>query len=218
MFPMLFSLIFLPLLHFQQVVGSPMPTNGSCSLDSYTLISNNGTGIWPYRTYKSTNITSPTFNITQYGASLSPGLIFMGLENGAFNPGEHSPRPLIMTDTGDLVWAGPNISASSNVRGQTLYGQPAMSYWRGSGEAGGSGETGHGYGQVDILDSSYNTTYTICPKVSITLPPGTSASCIADVHESYITSNNTMYATTDYVDEFAANSMQDCHCLQSNDS
>ena len=195
MFSILFSTALLLPLHITRAHGAPVyqntTQNASCSLNSYELVQDNGTGIWPYRQYKSSNITTPSFNITQNGEELSPGAIFMGVGNAGSVPGEEQIGALIMTSDGDMVWGGPDMDVS-NVRKQTLNGKSVMSYWKGSGSAAAGAQAGHGFGMVEVIDSSYNSLYTVCPKIQITQPPGQNSSCVADVHESYITPSNTM--------------------------
>jgi hypothetical protein len=55
---------------------------------------------------------------------------------------------------------------------------------------------GHGFGKVLVLDDTYTTIHTVCPVFQdFTLPPGVTAECHADVHESLITDRNTMLVT-----------------------
>ncbi|KAJ5734197.1 hypothetical protein N7493_002983 [Penicillium malachiteum] len=92
-----------------------------------------------------------------------------------------------MTDDGDLVWSGPVNPDASNFR---------ISYWGGQGSAvSHSGSASHGYGRVVVYNSSYDEILTVCPNFNLTLPPGTSAACQADVHESFITPDNTIIVT-----------------------
>lgn len=185
------SLLVWVVLRLPIVSCLPTSPRSSCSRASFTLVSNNGSGIWPYREYKSSNATPPDFQIEQNGKPLAPGLIFINPQNAGPTLGEHINGTMIITSDGDLVWNGPNTS-TSNFRTAMLNGKPVISFWKGSGNAASDGEDGHGYGQVEILDTSYKTIHTICPKVNILTPPGVD-SCVADVHESFITSNNTMY-------------------------
>ncbi|KAJ6015752.1 hypothetical protein N7540_010343 [Penicillium herquei] len=103
--------------------------------------------------------------------------------------------PFIMTDAGDLVWSGPVTPDASNFRVQTLYGEPVITYWGGSGGAAESTSASHGYGHIVIHNSSYDQIGTICPNFNLTLPPGTDTPCQADVHESLITKDNTIIVT-----------------------
>lgn len=101
-----------------------------------------------------------------------------------------------MDDSGELIWQGPSLSAVSNFRVQTLYGEPVLSYWSGEGTAGAESIVGHGYGEVKILDTNYNEIAIVCPNdIEFQLPPGVKSNCFADLHESYITPNNTLLVT-----------------------
>jgi hypothetical protein len=99
-----------------------------------------------------------------------------------------------MRDDGELVWNGP-VHDSSNLLVQTLDGKQVLTYWSGQGSAGYSLAIGHGFGQVVVLDSTYTVINTVCPQLNLTLPPGATARCVADVHESKITNRNTMLIT-----------------------
>jgi hypothetical protein len=99
-----------------------------------------------------------------------------------------------MRDDGELVWNGP-VHDSSNLLVQTLDGKQVLTYWSGQGSAGYSLAIGHGFGQVVVLDSTYTVIHTVCPQLNLTLPPGATARCVADVHESKITDRNTMLIT-----------------------
>ncbi|QIW97559.1 hypothetical protein AMS68_003077 [Peltaster fructicola] len=178
------------LSRFSSIVNaSPFPGHQQdvCALDSYTLVPDNGTGLWPYRTYKTNHAEPPQLAITKHNSTtkheLSPGLIFFGLGN-AYVPGEARQAPLIMTSDGDLVWSGPE-SATSNVQVHTLHGRPVLSYW--VEEAGTAG-----YGSVRVMDTQYNILHTVCPKIDIQQKPGSNATCVADTHEATISANNTM--------------------------
>lgn len=188
------SLLICFALHFSVARSFPpsQPSPVSCSANSFTLVPNNGTGIWPYREYKSSNATPPNLQITQNGQPLSPGFIFIDPNNAGKTLGEHVNGTMIMKSDGDLIWNGPNAT-TTNFRTQKLHGKPVITYWKGNGNPASDGTDGHGYGTVEILDTSYKTIHTICPNVNILQPPGTDSPCSADVHESYITSNNTMY-------------------------
>lgn len=103
--------------------------------------------------------------------------------------------PFIMRDTGNLVWQGP-VEATSNFRTQTLDNASVITFWSGSGGAATAETTSFGYGQVNVLDTTYSQIHTICPQLNLTLTPaGNTAECEADVHESYITPRNTILVT-----------------------
>ncbi|KAK5312876.1 hypothetical protein LTR93_011147 [Exophiala xenobiotica] len=113
---------------------------------------------------------------------------------GTSIPATKEQAPLIMTDTGDLVWSGP-VEMTANLRVQTVNGSPVLTYWSGQGTAGASQIVGHGFGEVVVLDTNYTTLYSVCPEISFNLPPNVTADCVADIHESYITSRDTMLVT-----------------------
>ncbi|KAL9097377.1 MAG: hypothetical protein Q9165_000272 [Trypethelium subeluteriae] len=101
-----------------------------------------------------------------------------------------------MSDANDLVWQGPS-GQISNFDVQTFMNASVITYWSGDGAAANSANVGVGYGSVSILNTTYHEIYRVCPQLDITLPPGAEngTKCYADVHESYITSRNTMLVT-----------------------
>ena len=165
-----------------------------CSVDSSQVsINASNSDVWPWQTYKSSNATPPALLINSTGEALYDGLLIFATENGLV-PATKEQAPFIMTDQGDLVWSGPE-EVTYNMRVQTLHDEAVITFWSGRGTAGAAEVAGHGYGQVVVMDTSYNIIHQVCPQLNLTLPPGTSGKCNADVHESYITPRNTMLVT-----------------------
>ncbi|KAJ5524051.1 hypothetical protein N7494_010701 [Penicillium frequentans] len=166
-----------------------------CSQNSVTIAQNSSLA-WPWQEFVSSSARPPYLEINVTSEELAPGLILFDPQTG-INSQSYIPdkAPFIMTDAGDLVWSGPITPDASNFRVQSLYGEPVITYWAGSGGAADSSSASHGYGHIVIHNSSYDQIGIVCPKLNLTLPPGTSAPCQADVHESFITENNTMLIT-----------------------
>lgn len=133
--------------------------------------------------------TPPVFNISTSGQPLASGYIFLtplNLENGS---------AVIMTGDGDLIWSSEGEGSYSNLLTTTLDGEPVLTFWNGTGNANFL-LLGHGYGKVQILDSSYTEIYTICPDLNLNFPPGTVRyECQADLHESFTTDRGTLIVT-----------------------
>lgn len=137
-----------------------------------------------------TFITEPQFNppvfaVNKSGAELAAGLLM-------FTPIQvtnQDSAPMIMTDSGDLVWNGP-AAASTNLLVQALDGQPVISYWSGLPI-----KIGIGYGNITIVDDQYNVLYTICPDFPVLTTNGTMTGCTLDLHESSITDRGTILVT-----------------------
>jgi len=125
--------------------------------------------------------------INSSGNALSPGFIFVGIDNPGGQAGIKQQAPFIMTSDNELIWSGPNEFVS-NFRVQTLYDEPVLTYWQASGPVSI-------YDEVVILDKTYKEIYTLCPKLNLTKPQGASLFCDADSHESYITPRNTIIVT-----------------------
>lgn len=194
------ALLGLPSISFSHPVARDATQNSSntCSSNSYTLVSNDG-GIWPYRKYMSTNASSPDFKTTKTSDHVSDGLIFMTLANNGIygNPGVKQQGAVLMDSNSDLVWFGPT-GATSNFLKQSYRGEAVITVWTGTGSAASGGGAAHGYGQVEILNSKYETVKAVCPTASslnIKAKADANISCVADVHESYITDSNTMLVT-----------------------
>jgi len=168
-------------------ITSSLPFGGEdiiCSTNSVRVVDDQPK-IWPWQEYVTSNTTTPHLQINTTGRQLAPGLIFF-TPNG---PSVKEAAPLIMTDEGDLIWAGPP-SKSSNLRVQTLFNKSVITYWQDTGT--NDPLPAHGYGKVVILDASYKQIFTVCPQLNLT---GASSPCQADLHESFITPDNTMLVT-----------------------
>lgn len=164
-----------------------------CSAENREIVQNT-TEYWPYQVYETNNATPPYLDIYTSGEPLADGLLFF-----AQNPrsGTHTikqQRPFIMTDTNELVWAGPMTEGvlNTDLKVATLNGKQVLVYWS---SIGTQPIEGIGYGQVHILDDTYKEIATICPQLNFTLTPGATSDCDADLHEHYITPSNTMLVT-----------------------
>jgi hypothetical protein len=125
----------------------------------------------------------PVFDVDKSGAELANGLIVFTPVQGV------DSAPMLMTDSGELVWNGPNV-ISTNLFVQSLHGQPVISYWSGKAIT-----LGIGYGNVTILDDQYNELYTLCPDFPVVSPNGTLTGCTLDLHEAFITDRGTILVT-----------------------
>lgn len=164
-----------------------------CSANSRQIVQNT-TDYWPYQLYETSDVTPPYMKITASGEPLADGLIFFGQN---VRPGTHTvkqQRPLIMTDTNDLIWAGPKETgvSTTDLKVATLNGSSVLVYFSSIGK---QPIEGVGYGQVHILDNTYQEIATICPQLNLTLTPGATSKCGADLHEHYVTPSDTILVT-----------------------
>ncbi|KAI9710253.1 MAG: hypothetical protein M1820_002746 [Bogoriella megaspora] len=151
---------------------------------------NGSTAPWPWQIYKSSPFNPPVMEIKTNGGSLAPGYIVTTQANFRSNvTGAKEAAPLIMTDKGELVWNGPIVN-STNLRVQNYKGEPVLTYWSGLSTAGGN--VGHGYGNVTVLDTSYNVIGTVCPDLQVTIPGNETFDCKLDLHESFMTDRDTI--------------------------
>lgn len=96
---------------------------------------------------------------------------------------------LIYDDAGDLVYEGPE-EVTANFMVQKLFGKDVITFW-----AGDMMSIGYGYGTVHILDDSYKEIYTVQLTGNFVTPDGSSKDSYCDMHESLITSRNTLICT-----------------------
>ncbi|KAL9580115.1 MAG: hypothetical protein Q9212_004679, partial [Teloschistes hypoglaucus] len=148
-----------------------------------------GTGpspLWPYQIFKSVPFNPPVLNITSHRQKLAPGLLF--LTPSDFGPPSGAAKevaPIIMTDSGELVWNGPSAEAA-DFQVITYKGRPTLLYWS------GISSNGVGYGNITFLDTSYNEILTLCPQLNLTTPSDVKYACEAGIHEASLTDRNTL--------------------------
>lgn len=140
----------------------------------------------PYQTFKTVNfIEVPNLQISKSGAKLAAGYLF-------FTPGVSSA---IMTDTNELVWYAEDYS--SNLKVDTLFGKSVLSRWISNATAGSG--SGNDYGEVVILDDTYQVLHTICPNFGFVDSGGKNVSCQIGFHESYITDRGSIIIQTENI-------------------
>ena len=100
------------------------------------------------RRYRSRpDLTPPVITISGPISDLAPGYVFLTPANGASPDG-----PMIVDDTGDLVWMRPDGASLSatDLAVATYRGEPVLTWWE------GEGLTGYGEGSFVIADTSYH--------------------------------------------------------------
>lgn len=155
-------------------------------------IGNDSGPIWPWQIYKSSSFNPPELQITTNGKPLAKGLIFITPSDFTKIRATKAVAPLILTDTGQLVWHGP-IKNATNLRVASYYGRSILTYWSGVSSAGAN--VGHGYGSITFLDSSYKVISTVCPHLGLVTSDNETYPCDADLHESFVTDRNTILIT-----------------------
>ena len=167
-----------------------MDSSASCALgpgtESHQVVEG---PIWPSQVYKSSPYRPPEMQIVNYNQPLSSGLIFIAPYSSVPGP---TNGPLIMTDAGQLVWNGPT-SQAANFQVQTYRGKKILTYWRSSTVKGPG--AGRGYGEVVFLDTSYNEILTVCLNIKLLTSDGSTPTCSADLHESFVTPRDTILVT-----------------------
>lgn len=168
------------------------PTNSTIiPSEAFIQVETDPAGItWPWRVFKSSPHTPPNFTITGNGKPLADGYVFLtpqtlnesipyAKENGGF----------VMTSEGDLVFAR-NVSGMTDFRTQEYDGKTYITYWSGYNTNGAN--IGHGYGQVNFLDDSYES-FVVDPNLHLNkLVQTATANWSIDIHEHQLTPRNTI--------------------------
>lgn len=141
---------------------------------------------WDYSTYSSMDFQPPKLEVNTTGRT-DPGYIFIGPRGDVQDAGSAA---LIYDNNGDLVYEGPK-EVTANFRVQKLFGKDVITFW-----AGDMMSIGFGYGTVHILDDTYKEIYTVELTGNFVTPDGSTKDSYCDLHESFITSRNTLICTT----------------------
>jgi hypothetical protein len=143
--------------------------------------------IWPRQTYVTENFAAPDLKIKRHG-NTAPGYLFIT----PMGDGTDVNAPVIITDTNELIWRGPSGGWTyENFKVQQLHKQPVLTTWYGNS----SDPFGHGYGAVQIWNTSYSELYKVCPTgLGIVTPNHIAYDCYLDEHESYLTDRGTIIA------------------------
>ncbi|KAJ5168836.1 uncharacterized protein N7482_004430 [Penicillium canariense] len=152
---------------------------------STLLLSSLSAAAWPYSTYSSMDFQPPQLQVNRTGTT-EPGYIFLGPRGGVQPAGQAA---LIYDDEGNLVYEGPD-EVTANFRVQQLNGEDVITFW-----AGEMSDLGYGYGAVHILDNSYKEIHTVTLTGAFVTPDSSSKDSYIDLHESYITPDNTLLVT-----------------------
>ncbi|KAF2485016.1 ASST-domain-containing protein [Neohortaea acidophila] len=146
--------------------------------------------IWPWRVFKSSPYTPPNMTITVNQGELADGFIFMTPANINLSaPAAEMDGGFIMTSDNEAVFA-LNTSGITDFRVQHYKGQPYLTYWSGYNTEGAN--VGHGYGQVNFVDSSYSN-FSVNPDLGLNkLVTTPVANWSIDIHEHLVTPWNTL--------------------------
>ncbi|KAI9698906.1 MAG: hypothetical protein M1820_007327 [Bogoriella megaspora] len=173
---------------------STVNQTSSCTLGpgerSHQVV-NHSSSFWTYQTFKSSKFNPPELDIITNDKPLAPGLLFLTPGNFGPTPATKDVAPMIMTDDGQLVWEGPTTTDTvTNLHVSTYQNNPVLTYWQGPVTV--APNTGHGYGNITFLDTSYSNILTFCPKLGLVTADNSTYPCEADVHESLVTSRDTL--------------------------
>ncbi|PSR93982.1 ASST-domain-containing protein, partial [Coniella lustricola] len=128
----------------------------------------------------------PVFDINKTGTT-ADGYIFLDTNTNGAEAGNLVAT--IIDEDGQLIWSAVD-TGTTNPSYQTYNGEDVIVHW--SGQI--SGEIGRGYGQVVILDTSYNVVANVTLTEGI-YAAGTIYDSYIDAHEALITTDNTLLVT-----------------------
>ena len=166
--------------------------------EEYHQVVNGSGDLWPYQAYKSSSFNPPELDIVKDGGPLAPGLIFITPSDGSSLEATKDTAPIILTDSGQLVWQGPMVDAN-NLRVASYEAKSILTYWTSTG--GQNANTGHGYGKITFLDNTYTELLSVCPRLGLRTQENMTYACEADFHESFLTDRNTLLVTAYNVTE-----------------
>jgi hypothetical protein len=146
---------------------------------------------WPFMTLQTANFTPPQLEVKKSGTT-DPGYIFIGPRGNQPN----GTAALIYDDDGNLVYQGPT-EVAANFKVQKLFNQDVITFW-----AGDMMELGFGYGTAHILDNTYDEIYTVTLPGNFISPDGVVRDSYIDLHESHVTTRNTMLVTAYNITQF----------------
>ncbi|KAI5293834.1 hypothetical protein KEM52_005137 [Ascosphaera acerosa] len=158
---------------------------------------------WPVHSYKSSTAAPPVLKVSKTGPTV-PGYLFFA-PTGATG----TNAPFIMDESGDLIWQGPE-GGMFNFGPQHLDNEPVLTWWNGTFEF----EFGVGYGEVSILDNQYRVKRKLTSDAvgvkdirAPDLPDAGPITSDLDIHESTITKDGTLLATSQNVTQLDLSSV-----------
>ncbi|KAL4785279.1 ASST-domain-containing protein [Aspergillus varians] len=139
---------------------------------------------WPFMTLQTAPFLPPQVSVEKTGPT-DPGYIFVGPRGNQ----ELGTAALIYDEGANLVYQGPQ-EVTANFKVQKLFNEDAITFW-----AGNMMTLGFGYGAVHILDDTYREIYTVTLQGDFVSPDGNPRDSFIDLHESRVTSRNTLLVT-----------------------
>lgn len=179
------------MIHLLSLVGIILFAFGAVAKVNFT---------WPCWDFKTESFRPPQLKINKTSdEAIEPGLLFIGLKHNLVeNMLPAGDAATIYDQEGNLIWHGPDVE-TTNLRAQTLFGKPVLTYWT------GVKIEGYGYGAIHILDQKYQEIYTVKLQTDMITPEGTPLDSYIDLHESKITDKNTMLITAYNLTQFNVN-------------
>ncbi|KAF2772424.1 hypothetical protein EJ03DRAFT_203922 [Teratosphaeria nubilosa] len=134
-------------------------------------------GLYPERSYISSNLTSPDVHIVRWDPVCeASGFTLLAMDG----PSVNKLGPMVLDARGDLVWTSDQYGHAANLKVQTYQGQKYLTFWAGE-KLEESGQ-----GQYYMVDSSYNLFKTVS---------AVGQDLHGDLHEFKVTGNGTALIT-----------------------
>lgn len=147
----------------------------------------------PYQLYKSANFTPPYLNISNKSGASDDGYLFFAPGGGT----AFQTAPVIMTSGGELVWNGPRQNAFG-FGVQDYRNEKVLVGWKNGTSF--PEPVGRGNGFVVLWDKHYQQIAEVSlPGNFVELTPGASFPSNIDLHEMFITKENTLVVTANNV-------------------
>ena len=147
---------------------------------------------WPYRVFKSSTLRPPNFTISRNAGELSDGL-FVVTAKSRGSLGLHQSSGLIFSADNEPVFILDGGNSTNDLKVQRIEDKHCLTFWQ------GKSVLGHGYGELSILNSSYERMVldTLRDQANWSIPPNITSNVtgMMDFHEQHITARGTVLVT-----------------------
>ncbi|KAM5350219.1 hypothetical protein ACJ41O_006724 [Fusarium nematophilum] len=163
------------------------PTFNSWS--NFEVISPRNPKTWPFRKFRSSPHNPPHMTIATNGREQSRGYVFLSPRSAGGEKGVKQAASFIMRGDGEMVYAHVEAAHDTDgLRVQSFNSEEYLTLWR------GVHKTGHGFGEVVLIDSEYERT-TVNLDAVIENVFGQKFPGKLDFHEQQLTARGTILVT-----------------------
>lgn len=158
------------------------------SQNSFDVVSPKDNQAWAYRVFRTSTHRPPHMTVSSNGKELSKGYYFITPQNGPRGEIIDNSGAYVMRNDSELVYALSNITNPENLRVQAITGARYMTAWT------GTKASGHGYGELVVIDDEYVKS-TVNLEAVITQYSGQNLGGSIDFHEQQVTARGTILVT-----------------------